>query len=63
MSGEYNLYIYHVGINLMKFAQVDDPKNMLEHFQNNLFMDENVKMEDELNFLLWIKRTFIDELN
>jgi hypothetical protein len=37
-------------------------KEILEHFQKHLFMDENVKMEDELNFLLWIKRTFMMNL-
>lgn len=26
-------------------------------------MDGNVEMKDEVNFLLWIKRTLIDELN
>jgi hypothetical protein len=47
----------------MKFSWVDDSKNILEHFQKHLFMDGNVEMRDGLNVLLWIKRTFIDELN
>jgi hypothetical protein len=38
-------------------------KKILEHFQKHLLMDGNVEMKNELKFLLWIKRTFIDELN